>query len=179
MLNNNVELNSLKRQLAKVERELNWLKKEDNLGVIGNFSYQNNVQSQNKENWEVGLGFSLDIFDGGVHNLKVVDLNQKIESLKRDIKNNKKSLNLKLSNMLKQVSIYRLEKESKALKMKQAELKKNNVSKKFAENIISKDEYLQEINNYKNAQIEEMEAQDKYLVQKLRVLNFIGDQIKF
>jgi len=162
-----IENNLLDQENA--QRELEWYlaKNKPQINLYGAYSNENNA-------WGIGIDLSYDISDGGKRKVEEEGYRAKLENLKDEYLQIVSGLRLELSNLINQQEIYNLNLEEKLMSWEKAKLEEESYRVQLQRGLLSDSEFQHKLLSCKEAEIDFKSAEDKVLINKLRIAQFLG-----
>jgi len=175
--NNNVQLREIVLNKDYAENELKWQLKEDDVKVDTFTSYNYNAGSMdenNKDEWQIGVGISYDLYDGGQQELTVEGIKSKIKNLDKQYAHILEQLKLQLKEMINEQKLNRMRLNSAETGLEKARLVEKLYKNQFNEGLITESQYKQKALAVNQAEVDYKDAQDQLLLGKLRIALFLG-----
>ncbi len=162
-----IENNRLDQENAQRELEWNLAKNKPQINLYGAYSNKDNA-------WGVGIDLSYDISDGGKKKIEEEGYKAKLENLKDNYLQIVYRLRLELSNLINQQEIYNLNLEEKLMSWEKVKLEEKSYRIQFQQGLLSESEFQCKLLQCKEAEIDFKSAKDKILINKLRIIHFLG-----
>ena len=151
------------------QRELEWKSagNKPQIELYGAYSNENNT-------WGIGIDLSYNISDGGKQKIEEEGCRAKLENLKDDYLQIIAELKLQLSNLINQQEIYNLNLEEKLMSWEKAKIEEESYKVQLQRGLLSDSEFQYKLLQSKEAEIDFKSAKDKVLINKLRIVQFLG-----
>ncbi len=172
---NNIKLDALKKELITTKNDYKILKRKKGIAIDANTAYSKDFNQTESENWEVSVAISWDMFDGGRQDAEIDNVKRKINYLEDKINTNRENIKSELNSLLDKKNLYIMEAENNQMKLEKARLEKENMEKKYKEDLVTKADYLDIEIKYNEKLNNIIETQDKILINNLLILNLIGE----
>ncbi len=169
----NYQLENLKTSKDLANKKIKWEKKDRGLDISTNIGYNYN-QKVKDDYWEIAFKVSYEILDGGTAKNKLTDRKRESEKIKKDYNYTLKKLKLDLDKMIEQYltaknnySVYQMKHEKAKLQLDKSKIK-------LKDGVITRDEIKRKEILFKETKIELEEARDNILIEKLKIIQFVG-----
>jgi len=162
-----IENNLLDQESAQKEMEWKRADKKPTIDLYGAYSSKNNV-------WGIGAEISYNITDGGKQKKEEEEYKVKLENLKEEYRSIITALRLELSNLISRQKVLELSLEEKLMIWEKAELELKFYQEQLQRGLIGESEFQQKLLTVEDAKIDFKSAQDALLINKLRILHFLG-----
>ena len=152
-----------------VTKQLKWAQAEGKpkFELTGNYDYQS-------EDWKVGININYNLFDSGYQELSIKDYQDQLVKLKKDYQNLVKSLEVQLNNLLNQLQQAELKLKEEKVKLEKLKLEKKLFKKQLQAGGIVEDKFKQKKNQFRQARVDIKIKKDQILINKLRLMRFLG-----
>ncbi len=171
LLEKNLQLRGNLIQQERAKRGLDLLKKESLPQISAGAGYD--ITSTN---WRANISLSYNLYDGGQHQLKVVDREKQISNIEDDYYQLKKQLEEQLDQRIQQLENSKQQLEIAELKRKKRELDNISLEDRFAEGLITRQDYRNRRLDEIQEEISLQAARNDVFINKLRLLHLAGER---